>query len=120
MKLDQVKELQMMLDVASNQLAELERSNKKLKQENERLSALLDNTVSKAKDQREEEFICINEINKLRQKTLTEPLTLEDVKKLETYHKILNNLAPKQDAVVQPTDKMSVDELLKTFEQVRK
>lgn len=49
-------------------------------------------SVSSSKNREDEENICRVEISKLRDISIQRPLTLEEARKLETYHKVLNNL----------------------------
>lgn len=74
--------------------------NKKLVNSEEKirhLETLLSKTtpilsINSSKQREDEENICRLEISKLRDVSVMRPLTLEEARKLETYHKILSNL----------------------------
>tara|TARA_R110000803_G_scaffold187128_7_gene249510 strand:- start:797 stop:1216 length:420 start_codon:yes stop_codon:yes gene_type:complete len=60
----------------------------------------------------DEEAICIMELNKLRQRSMNDELTMEECKKVEAYVRTLLNLRDGDSAQVSQTANMSTQDLL--------
>ena len=64
----------------------------------------------------DEEAICIMELNKLRNKSLLDDLTMEECRKVETYVKTLATIRNQPKKIDIQTKGMSTDDLLKHFD----
>ena len=103
----------------TKRLAELEDKNNKLKEEIGRAkesSVIIENPDGIS----DEEAICIMELNRLRNKSLVEELTMEECRKVETYVKTLYTVRSKTKKEFNPAAGMSAEDLLKEYDNIIK
>lgn len=63
----------------------------------------------------DEEAICIMELNKLRQRSMNDELTMEECRKVEAYVRTLLNLREGGSEQVSKTGSMSTEDLMKAM-----
>lgn len=63
----------------------------------------------------DEEFICLNEIKKLKSISIVEELTYEQCKKLDVYVKTLLSIRLKKDKRLENTEDLSEEALLESI-----
>lgn len=66
----------------------------------------------------DEEAICIMELNKLRQRSMNDELTMEECRKVEAYVRTLLNLRDGDTAAVSQTGSMSTEDLVKAMKSL--
>ena len=100
-KIKEYSELKAYSDAQTKTIIELSKKLKIKEDENLHLKKLLESSVPLIKEKRDltkfesndQEYICRTEINKLKDLSMERELTLEEVKKLDIYSKILKELA---------------------------
>lgn len=66
----------------------------------------------------DEEAICLMELNRLRQASMTHELTMEECRKVQTYVQTLATIRGKEMKAPKPTENMSTEDLLKAMESL--
>jgi len=72
-------------------------------------------TIPNLKGISDEEAICIMELNKLRQRSMNDELTMEECRKVEAYVRTLLNLRDGETGAVSQTGSMSTEDLVKAM-----
>ena len=98
----------------TKRIAKLEDEKKELlkKVEDASIKMAIDNPTGVS----DEEAICVMELNKLRNKSLVEDLTMEECRKVETYVKTLATIRNQPKKIDINTKGMSTEDLLKHFD----
>lgn len=110
------QELEQFSSVQFSQILKLQEQIRILRDENLELKRLLKagpTVASEKTEDTDEEIIARAEITKLRTTSATSPLTLEEVKKLETLVKILSGKQKKDNGASAATQEMSDEDLFK-------
>lgn len=114
------KDFEQLCEQQINEIFSLRQEVEKQREEIKHLKDLLYNatplisTDSKISD---EEFISLNELKKLKQKSEQEPLTYEDAKKVELYFKVVREIRNPKEKAGGKAKELSTEELLAAFDE---
>lgn len=128
-------EAEMFVKAQHNTIVSLTKKIQKLEEEKAHLEKLLSSSTPLVQSERtssiiqsnsggiltdDEESICRMQLKKLRDKSLTDELTLEEAKRVEIYTKILIAKQNQPKTLVVESKNLSNDQMLAAFEELEK
>ena len=101
----------------SQRLQQLEKENEDLRKNGQTKSEAILN-IGIPEGASDAEAICVLELNKLKNRSLQDELTLEECRKVETYVRTLTTLKNQKEQKRDPNSNKSTQELMQEFEKL--